>query len=86
MLSLPFANSAECDIVNSGAYRETIRLRPIDALPGEFEFRVTSTLATAKNPDEPQIRYRKTVNREALKRIRQAIDDVLADQHDETLV
>ena len=86
MLSLSSANSAEWDIVNSGAYGDAIRLRPINALPGEFELRVTSTLATAKNPDEPQIRYRTTVNREALKRIRQAIDVVLADQRDQTLV
>ncbi len=86
MLSLPSANSSECEIVNSGAYREAISLRPIDALPGEFELRVTSTLATAKNPDEAQIRYRTTVNRDALARIRQAIDDVLADQRNDLSV
>lgn len=86
MLSLPSANSSECEIVNAGAYSETIRLRPIEALPGEFDLRVTSTLATARNPDEAQIRYRTTVNRDALARIRQAIDDVLAEQPNDLAV
>lgn len=81
MPSLPSASSAVCDIVSTAVYRETVRLKPIEALPGEFEFRVTSTLATARNPDEEQTRYRTTVSRDALLRLRQAIDDVLADSH-----
>jgi hypothetical protein len=86
MLSLLSANTAECEIVNTGIYREIIKLRPIEALPGEFEIRVTSTLSTARNPDEAQIRYRTTVNRDALVRIRQAIEDVLAEQSEKISV
>lgn len=86
MLSLQSENGAVCEIVKSGAYSEKMTLKPISVLSGEFEFRVTSTLATARNPDEAQVRYRTTVTRDALVRIRQAIDEVLADQWNNTRV
>lgn len=86
MLSMQSVNGAVCEIVKSGAYSEKITLKSIPLFPGEFEFRVTSTLATARNPDEAQVRYRTTLTRDTLVRIRQAIDEVLADQRDNTRV
>jgi hypothetical protein len=38
-------------------YTETLRLRPLPALPGWAEFTIASRLATARDPHAQQMRY-----------------------------
>jgi hypothetical protein len=80
MVSVSAATSASvcCDLITSGTYSEQLTLTPIQAIPGAIELRVSSQLTSARDPNQAHIRYRTMLDTDALLRLRQAIDDVLA--------
>jgi hypothetical protein len=60
-----------------GTYHEVLTLRPLAALPGTWQLKVESRLDTSRNPQEAHTRYTTTLDREALKALRNAIEQAL---------
>jgi hypothetical protein len=69
--------AASALLASSQNYRVELELHPCDAVPSLVHVRIVSWFSDAKRPDEPQIRYRTTATRDALIRVRDAIDAAL---------
>lgn len=66
-----------CTLHDVGTYHEVLSLRPLAALPGTWQLRVESRLNTSRNPQEALTRYTTTLDRQALKALRDAIQEAL---------
>jgi hypothetical protein len=73
----PDATPISCTLHDVGTYHEVLNLRPLAALPGTWQLRVESRLDTSRNPQEAHTRYTTTLDREALKALRDAIQEAL---------
>jgi hypothetical protein len=73
----PDATPISCTLHDVGTYHEVLSLRPLAALPGTWQLRVESRLDTSRNPQEALTRYTTTLDREALKALRNAIEQAL---------
>lgn len=65
-------------LLTSGVYEQRLCLEALTMPSGWAELRVESLLATAREPAAPQVRYRVTLDREGLKRLRDIVDAALA--------
>ena len=63
-----------------GAWHESLLIQPLSHPRGAVSVRIESLLDTARVPTDAQVRYRGTLDRGALLRLREAIDAVLAQQ------
>ena len=66
-----------CTLHDVGTYHEVLSLRPLAALPGTWQLKVESRLDTSRNPQEAHTRYTTTLDGEALKALRNAIEQAL---------
>ena len=66
-----------CTLHDVGTYHEVLSLRPLAALPGTWQLKVESRLDTSRSPQEAHTRYTTTLDREALKALRNAIEQAL---------
>jgi hypothetical protein len=73
----PDATPISCTLHDVGAYHEVLSLRPLAALPGTWQLRVESRLDTSRNQQEAHTRYTTTLDRAALKALRDAIQEAL---------
>jgi hypothetical protein len=73
----PDATPISCTLHDVGTYHEVLSLRPLAALPGTWQLRVESRLDTSRNPQEALTRYTTTLDLEALKALRNAIEQAL---------
>ena len=73
----PDATPISCTLHDVGTYHEVLSLRPLAALPGTWQLKVESRLDTSRNPQEAHTRYTTTLDREALKALRNAIEQAL---------
>jgi hypothetical protein len=73
----PDAALVSCTLHDVGTYHEVLSLRPLAALPGTWQLRVESRLDTSRNPQEALTRYTTTLDRQALKALRDAIQEAL---------
>ena len=73
----PDAALVSCTLHDVGTYHEVLSLRPLAALPGTWQLKVESRLDTSRNPQEAHTRYTTTLDREALKALRNAIEQAL---------
>ena len=73
----PDATPISCTLHDVGTYHEVLNLRPLAALPGTWQLRVESRLDTSRNPQEALTRYTTTLDLEALKALRNAIEQAL---------
>ena len=73
----PDATPISCTLHDVGTYHEVLSLRPLAALPGTWQLRVESRLDTSRNPQEALTRYTTTLDRQALKALRDAIEQAL---------
>ena len=64
-------------LVSCGAYEEHASVTLLARPRGRVELRVDSRLATARAPDARQVRYRVTLDRQGLLRLRGLIDEAL---------
>jgi len=72
-------------LVSCGNYEERASVTPLARPRGRVELRVDSLLATARDPHVPRVRYRVTLDRQGLLRLRSLIDSALinVDEHAE---
>ena len=73
----PDATPISCTLHDVGTYHEVLSLRPLAALPGTWQLKVESRLDTSRNPQEAHTRYTTTLDRAALKALRNAIEQAL---------
>lgn len=73
----PDATPISCTLHDVGTYHEVLSLRPLAALPGTWQLKVESRLDTSRNPQEAHTRYTTTLDREALKALRDTIEQAL---------
>lgn len=60
-----------------GAWHESLLIQPVAHPRGAVSVRIESLLDTARVPTDVQVRYRATLDRDALLRLREAIDAAL---------
>ena len=73
----PDATPISCTLHDVGTYHEVLSLRLLEALPGTWQLRVESRLDTSRSPQEAHARYTTTLDRGALKALRNAIEQTL---------
>ena len=66
-----------CIINQTENYIETVLVRAIVALPGQYEIVIQSQLSDAKDPTAMQVKYRTIVSATALSELRDALNRVL---------
>lgn len=66
-----------CDLTRSDSYIETLNLRPVPALPGQYEWLVQSRLLSARSPKQWHRRHQLIVDRAALLALRATLDALL---------
>jgi len=66
-----------CDLTRSDNYIETLNLRPVPALPGQYEWLVQSRLLSARRPKQWHRRHQLIVDRAALLALRASLDALL---------
>ncbi len=71
-----------CDLTRSDSYIETLALRPVPALPGQYELLVQSRLLSARSPKQWNRRHQLIVDRAALLNLRAALDRLLDSPED----
>lgn len=69
--------AASVTLVDVGVYAERVLITPMLRPEGWAELRVESRLDSARNPEDAHVRYRVTLNREGLLRLRGVIDTAL---------
>ena len=67
-----------CVLVDIGPYHESLRIWPIARLAGSVELSIASRFDTAIDPDASRLRYRTTLDRAGLVRMRDAIGQAIA--------
>lgn len=68
-----------CIINQTKNYIETVHVRPIDAMPGQYEIHIQTQLLDAKDPTALQVKYRTIVSSSALRELRDSLSKVVAD-------
>lgn len=58
---------------HNAVYTETLRVRPLDALPGSLEMVVVSRLATARQPDAEHVCWRIVISAARLRTLAAAL-------------
>ena len=66
-------------ITNTGGYIREVEVKPVQALPGTFHMEFRSRLLSAKNPDESQMNFAITFERDGLLELKALIDRTLGD-------
>ena len=74
-----------CTLTRSESYVEVLSLRPVPALPEQYEWRVQSQWLGARDRHQWQRRHQVLVDREALVELRAALDGVLGGDEKGTL-
>ncbi len=69
--------AASVTLVDVGVYEERVLLTPMLRPEGWAELRVESRLDSARNPGDVHVRYRVTLDRQGLLRLRAVVDAVL---------
>ena len=72
--SIQAANVTRVDV---GVYEERVLITPMLRPEGWAELRVESRLDSARNPDDVHVRYRVTLDRQGLLRLRAVVDAAL---------
>ena len=67
-----------CALVDIGPYHESLRIWPIARLAGSVELSIESRFDTAIDPDALRLRYRTTLDRAGLVRMKDAIGQAIA--------
>ena len=67
-----------CALVDIGPYDESLRIWPIARLAGSVELSIASRFDTAIDPDASRLRYRTTLDRAGLVRMKDAIGQAIA--------
>ena len=67
-----------CALVDIGPYHESLRIWPIARLAGSVELSIESRFDTAIDPDASRLRYRTTLDRAGLVRMKDAIGQAIA--------
>jgi hypothetical protein len=69
--------AASVTLVDVGVYEERVLITPMLRPKGWAELRVESRLDSARNPEDPHVRYRVTLDRQGLLRLREVVDAAL---------
>jgi hypothetical protein len=75
-------DTVACDLTRSDSYIETLNLRPVPALPGQYEWLVQSRLLSARSPKQWHRRHQLIVDRAALVALRATLDALLDSPED----
>ncbi|NML17333.1 hypothetical protein [Azohydromonas caseinilytica] len=70
----------QCQLIQSGSYREQLTIAPIADRPHSFDVRVTGWLDNARHPMGRHVRYRTTLDHAALTRLHEALGALLQAQ------
>ncbi|MFN9744800.1 MAG: hypothetical protein ACK57B_04035 [Betaproteobacteria bacterium] len=66
-----------CVLHDVGPCHEVLSLAPLEVFADTWLLKVESLLDTARDPSQTRVRYTTTLDREAMSRLREAIDDAL---------
>jgi hypothetical protein len=69
--------AASVTLVDVGIYKERVLITPMLRPEGWAELRVESRLDSARNPEDLHVRYRVTLDRQGLLRLREVVDAAL---------
>jgi hypothetical protein len=69
--------AASVTLVDVGVYKERVLITPMLRPEGWAELRVESRLDSARNPEDLHVRYRVTLDRQGLLRLREVVDAAL---------
>lgn len=69
--------AASVTLVDAGVYEERVLITPMLRPEGWAELRVESRLDSARNPEDVHVRYRVTLDRQGLLRLRGVLDTAL---------
>jgi hypothetical protein len=69
--------TTRCVLHDVGPYHEVLSLNPLEAFADTWLIKVESLLDTARDPSQARVRYTTTLDREAMSRLRDAIDEAL---------
>ena len=69
--------AASVTLVDVGVYKERVLITPMLRPDGWAELRVESRLDSARNPEDLHVRYRVTLDRQGLLRLREVVDAAL---------
>ena len=69
--------AASVTLVDVGVYEERVLITPMLRPEGWAELRVEGRLDSARNPDDVHVRYRVTLDRQGLLRLREVVDAAL---------
>jgi hypothetical protein len=69
--------AASVTLVDVGVYEERVLITPMLRPEGWAELRVESRLDSARNPEDLHVRYRVTLDRQGLLRLREVVDAAL---------
>jgi hypothetical protein len=69
--------STQCVLHDVGPYHEVLSLTPLEVFADTWVLKVESLLDTARDPSQPRGQYTTTLDREAMTRLRDAIDEAL---------
>lgn len=69
--------AASVTLVDVGVYEERVLITPMLRPEGWAELRVESRLDSARNPEDVHVRYRVTLDRQGLLRLRGVLDTAL---------
>jgi hypothetical protein len=70
-------DTTQCVLHDVGPYHEVLSLRPLEVFADTWLIKVESLLDTARDPSQARVRYTTTLDREAMSRLRDAIDEAL---------
>jgi hypothetical protein len=73
----PAEPAVRCPLIEQGSYREQLALTPLASRQGHFDLRVTAWLDDARQPLGQHVRWRTTLDRQALERLHQALGALL---------
>ena len=71
------SETALCVLHDVGPYHEVLRLAPLEVFADTWLLKVESQLDTARDPSHARVLYTTTLDRKALSRLRDAIDEAL---------
>jgi hypothetical protein len=69
--------STLCVLHDVGPFHEVLSLAPLEVFADTWLLKVESLLDTARDPSQARVRYATTLDREAITRLRDAIDEAL---------
>ena len=69
--------TTRCVLHDVGPYHEVLSLAPLEVFVDTWVLKVESLLDTARDPSQARVRYTTTLDREAMSRLRDAIQEAL---------